>query len=824
MKQLLIWKNNLRNIFSTFLLLSIQMVQANSSMPNLDVQVLGGGSSKAIFQGAVSQSDSDVQALIFENTIPLDINFSITVDPIDEDQSSSLYLVASYNGNWFYLDEFLQWQSMHDDLSDIKSYTSKTLQRMETIKVASDKLLGPGEYLLYAGYLNHQNKIVYNKVPLGFIVFSKENAKLHRFKSELLLSSYFKKAMSNAYDEIIVTSGSSIDSSMSGSPSSASGGASSSSNVSSTNIQEAGVDEADIIKTNGSQLFALDNCNGSYKDTCLRTYQINESPASNQFLSLYQFESEGSIGNIYHTDIDYADKSQDTIIRISSSGSFYWAWWGYASAYGQQTTSINLLDVSNPSAIQPVTDIKVDGTLISSRRINNTLYLVSRTAPYIEGYKYWYPKEPNAWVTQAEIDANAQLLEDFYIYDIMPNITIGDSSATPLHQVNNCFLPPFGSKKKLDHSIISIVAIPLGEPESYYSSCIIGATETLYTSTNAIYLASTRYEYDTESGTWEFPGSKGEYKTEIHKFALSEQELQYKGSGTIPGHLGWNYDYKPFRMSEYNDELRIATSIGSTWQENSSTSLIVLKEDEDKGTLEKIGGIDGIGKPNEYLYSSRFVATRGYLVTFERTDPLYVLNLEDGSNPYIMAELEVEGFSEYLHPIGDTHLLGIGKNAITVKSDDGSERTWQQGLKLSLFDVSAPESVSEVQSMEIGKRPTYSALFYDHHAFSFLDAFANSPARFAIPVHLYDTVPEYSYYDINDPRAYYEWTHHGLYVFDLNTIDNPGFQLSGKLITAEAIPDFQYIGPRYGHSVIQGDSIHYFYNHKLYSSAISDLD
>gem|GEM_PF-603851 len=812
-----------QNVFLLFLILllpiQISLATSDLDMQELNTIVLGGGTSKAVFQGIVKQQDNNHSALIFEDDVALDISFSIKIAPEDESKKSQLYLVAQYNGQWFYLNQSQQWQAFIGDISsnmsELQSYTSKTLSATETIEVNSKQLFGAGEYLFYSGYLNHQNKIVHNQKGLGLIIFSSENAELHRFKSAELFTSYFQKAIAGTNNDIIITSGSSI----SGSPSTTQA----TGNVSSTNIQELGVDEADVIKSNGSQLFALDSCQGSNNSTCLQAYQINEFPASNQFLSQYSIDSENSKGKIYLTNIDTIDGPKEIVVRLAGQQAFYWSWWGYPATFSGQTTEINMLDVSSPESIQAISEIKLDGTLISSRRIGNTLYLVTRTSPEIENFNPYYPLEPNGHVTQEEIDANLQLLDDISIADIIPNITIGSNSPVALHQVDDCFLPPQDSSKMPDKSIISITAISLDNPDTFRSSCIIGSTETFYASPKSIYLASSRYEYDNESGTFIF-NSGGEFTTEIHKFSLTEEALLYKASGSITGSLGWEVDKKPFRMGEYNDELRIATSVGTRSAENSSTSLTVLKENEDTGTLEKIGGLDGLGKTDEYLYASRFIGKRGYLVTFRQTDPLYVLDLEDGSNPRIIAELEIDGFSEYLHPIGDTHLLGIGKNAIVTTDENGNENSWIQGVKLSLFDVSSSDSVTEVQSMEIGKRGTSSEVLRDHHAFSFLDAHNSSPARFAIPIDLYDTVPENNYYELDDPRAYYDWTHTGLYVFDLNTSDSPGFKLSGKLITAEAIPDYYYTGPRYGHSIIQGNSIHYFYNHQLYSSAISDLE
>jgi len=250
----------------------------------------------------------------------------------------------------------------------------------------------------------------------------------------------------------------------------------------------------------------------------------------------------------------------------------------------------------------------------------------------------------------------------------------------------------------------------------------------------------------------------------------------------------------------------------------------ILKENENIGELEPIGAIDSIGNTSSSLQSSRFMGNRAYLFTAGESNLLHVINLEDGTNPEIMDELVSDGFAEYLQPLGDSHLLGFGYKNVSITTDSGYTYNKRQGLKISLFDVSSSNSVNEVQSMEIGHSGTNSGLFRDHHTFAFLDAHNNSPARFAIPVNLYDTNPQYSYYDLSDPNYRYDWTHHGLYVFDVNYTDNPGFDLTGKLITAEAISDYYYIGPSYGNSVIQGDSVHYFYNHELYSSAIADLE
>jgi len=806
-----------------FVLLQNNTSLAAANMQNLQVSVLRGGVSNAVFQGRAKKTKTDVSALFFEDDEPLDINISITVDTADIGIKSELYLVAKYNQQWFYQSATGSWLSTTEDLSNLTAFTNTTLQATENLIVSSNKLLGPGEYLVYGGYLNRDSKIVYNQQAIEFIVFSANQPSLHQFQSNELLISYFKSAFKGGTNTFSTPDGDFSGGTADSTTSSESGNI----NVSSTNLQEQGVDEADVIKTNGEQLFALDNCQSDSKKTCLSAYQINELPASNQFLSEYQFDTENTLGAFYLSTIEADSQTKEIVTRVSGTYSFAWNWWSYSGNWTNTETEVNIIDVSSINNMQSAHKIKIDGNIVSSRRIANTLYLVTRLSPSIGGYHDYYPSEPNGWVTQEQIDANQSLLDNFSIADIIPDITLDKQNSVALHQAEDCFLPAHTSNKKADKSIISITAIPLDNPQDYQSSCIIGPTESIYVSTQSIYLASSRYQYDFPSVDYTLTDPIDYYKTEIHKFSISENMLSYKGSGDIPGHLGWDANKKPFRMSEYNGQLRVASSIGSNRGGTTSTSLTILQESSSSNLLEKIGSITGLGKTDETLYASRFIGSRGYLVTFKKTDPLYVLDLHDGYNPEVIAELEIEGFSEYLHPIGDTHLLGIGKNAVAAVDEQGNDLgfSWFQGVKLSLFDVTDADSVREVQSMEIGKRPSSSGALTDHHAFTFLTGQNNNPTRFAIPINLYDTTPQYSsWFDATDPRSYYDWTHNGLYVFDLETEFSPGFDLAGKLITAESISDYSYIGPNYGYSILQGNTVHYFYNHKLYSSAISDLE
>jgi hypothetical protein len=230
--------------------------------------------------------------------------------------------------------------------------------------------------------------------------------------------------------------------------------------------------------------------------------------------------------------------------------------------------------------------------------------------------------------------------------------------------------------------------------------------------------------------------------------------------------------------------------------------------------------IDGIGKPGEQLYAARFLGDRAYLVTFRVIDPLYVIDLSDPADPYIAGELEIEGYSDYLHPISENLLLGIGKDAIP---DDGStdfgfqRGAWYQGVKLSLFDVSDPTQPTEINSLSYGKRGTDSEILYDHHAISYLPATELRPARFAIPIQLHTTVPDYEWFDPSQPNAYYSFTSRGLYSFEA---DSTGVEQVGYIEATDAneLLRFSPWGAFGDRSLLVDDAVFYVHQGEVLSS------
>jgi hypothetical protein len=171
-----------------------------------------------------------------------------------------------------------------------------------------------------------------------------------------------------------------------------------------------------------------------------------------------------------------------------------------------------------------------------------------------------------------------------------------------------------------------------------------------------------------------------------------------------------------------------------------------------------------LGKPNELLYGARFMGDRLYAVTFKWVDPLYVVDLADSADPRIAGDVQMPGYSDYLHPLPNGLLLGFGKDARPAVTRGDGEYAWYQGLQLSLFDVADAGKPREIQRVLMGKRGSDSALLRDHHAFSAL-TLSDNLMTLAIPARLHDGTPVGG----SPPRdtSYYPWQESGLMRFEL---------------------------------------------------------
>jgi hypothetical protein len=426
--------------------------------------------------------------------------------------------------------------------------------------------------------------------------------------------------------------------------------------------------------------------------------------------------------------------------------------------------------------------------------------------------------------TELERQKNQALLDQVQLADLLPAFR-WNGAATPLVTAESTYLPPLNPDRWEEPTLITITAIDLRDPVRRFAKTLVGPAESVYVSPLNLYLASTRYQYRIMAAPQgqamaamtvltETPPET----TDIHKFRLTAGGPEYKGSATVVGNLGWEPDKRPFRLGEDRDVLRVATSLGETWNETSTTRLTLLKEAGD-GLFTETAHVDNIGEPGERLYAVRYTGSRAYLVTFRVTDPLYVFDLSDPYVPIKAGELHIQGYSDYLQPLSDSRLLGIGKDAVAdaASTDFGGRGAWYQGVKLSLFDVADPAKPTELNSIVIGKRGTDSDALTDHHAVTFLPAASGRPARLALPIRKHDTLPAYVGGNLITPSTYYDWTHTGLYLFD---ITDDSIRQAATLIVADRSGEetVDYGGYGRDRSVIVDDSVHYMHDGKVWSA------
>ena len=500
---------------------------------------------------------------------------------------------------------------------------------------------------------------------------------------------------------------------------------------SSTLVQEAGVDEADLLQSDGTYLYTLQTGFGS--NPTVAAYQRGSDGRANRLATLAlpldgatSLDSDGMhlsddrrtlavIARAWTMGPPPAD-----CVEVCASLMPFWM---------NSSVQVQRVDVSNPAAAALGERLQIDGTLVDSRRIGNQLYVVTTWRPTL------LPQVLPANATTAEREAAIAALRPA---DLLPRLRrngASRASSEPLMAETDCYVREGNAAN--DMQLTTVTVFDLASPTlARRSRCFVGGTEALYMSATHLYLATTQWAVPANRVGFGFPV---DMRTDIHKFALAgDGGVSYRASGSVAGHLGWDREKAPYRFSEHNGDLRVLSFTGSFgWFDiNSATStapspatLTVLRERSSDQTLQPVATLPNstrpaaIGKPGEQVYAVRFVGDRGYVVTFRRTDPLYVLDLSNPADPKTVGELEVAGFSEMLYPLPGGQLLGVGRDA------DSSGRA--TGLKFALFDVNDPSRPGLRASLTVGDVGSMSALDGSRHGLNLLQV--GSVARVALP-------------------------------------------------------------------------------------------
>lgn len=505
---------------------------------------------------------------------------------------------------------------------------------------------------------------------------------------------------------------------------------------SSTTLQESGVDEADLMKTDGQRIFSLTRKISGRIDGLRVDRRLGDgSLATDGTLALRETDVISGL---------HLAPSGERVALLGQPMLAYGMWplTGLTKpddAIDTLQTVVDLVDAKSGQALVKSHRIRVDGELVGSRMIGNTLYLVTTWHPRLDRV----PLYGNSTVAERKA-AIAQIKSQ----DLLPNFSVTRAGSAepfvsePLLADTDCYLQSDNTSYGVQ--MTTVTAFNLASPTLDRSSrCFMGGTEALYMSTQNIYLATRRYEVFSQDGMMVYPS---QVSTDIHKFALNGLAIEYRGSGEISGHLGWDASKKPYRMSEHKGDLRVLSYtdqfgwFGEPGSASPTTTpspavLTVLRENAPAGKLQTLSTLPNtqrpqhIGLSGEQVYAVRFLGDRGYVVTFRRTDPLYVLDLSDPTDPKVTGELKTTGYSDYLLPAGEGLLVGVGK-------DTSTERGLQR-VKISLFDVSNISAPKELATRVLGKFSSSSGLDYDSHSVNLMTV--GNITRLALPVQVNDT-------------------------------------------------------------------------------------
>ena len=438
-----------------------------------------------------------------------------------------------------------------------------------------------------------------------------------------------------------------------------------------TNTQVQGVDEADIVKTDGTYIYYLTN----EKLTIINT----ENASQMKEMSTIKFDETFTPEEIFLNNdkiivIGKRYEYDKTERKIGIDEDYLYP--NYMDKTYTSAKLYNVKDKINPTLERTV---EVEGDYLTARMIGSNVYIASN--------KYMY----YAYICNTY--KSTELNEDDFKPHYLDTATSNETKSINFDCIY--YIPEFE-----DTNYLNIVAFNITNNQEANVESYLGAGEEIYASKENLYVTKTKYDYEGKNKT--------SITTEIYKFNLNNANCTFAKAGDVPGSV-----LNQFSMDECNGYFRIATTDSTSWNSESNTNnLYVLNEN-----LETIGKIEGLAK-GERIYSVRFMGNRAYMVTFVETDPLFVIDLSNPTTPTVLGELKIPGYSKYLHPYDETHLIGIGEDTEVVNYGYG-DRVVTNGMKMAMFDVTDPNNPQELYNVKIGEKGTYSELLYNHKALLF---------------------------------------------------------------------------------------------------------
>lgn len=526
-----------------------------------------------------------------------------------------------------------------------------------------------------------------------------------------------------------------------------------------TPTQEPGVDEADLLKTDGTRVLALVPQDarpggGGPSGTLLLSTRLPDGTLRPE--SRTPVLAEPDLSLFVHGLLLHSPSSLAMAVGGSARAQRLSECAGIDCQFGpmriENYVHVELMNVARPEAPSVRQRLQFDGRLIGTRQIGATAYVVTQHSPQLA-----VDLLP-ATASAAEREAALAALKT---EDVLPKLRVDRGPAQPLVRDTDCWIQPGNASPSVEITVVT--AIDLASPTlARRSRCFAGGAEALYLSTESLVLATSRSTVQAVQAPMGAASGASlgqvvsvitpalvirpmDTRTDLHKFALRSGDIEYRGSGEVQGHLGWDSRQASYRISEHAGHLRVLTFTGTVgWfcgaeaciagarqmAEVSPARLTVLRESAERRALDVVATLPNerrpapLGKPGEQVYGVRFTGDKAYVVTFRLTDPLYVLDLANPTDPRVAGELELPGYSSYLFPLPEGLLLGVGRDA------DAQGR--MGGVKVALFDVRDPANPRLRDSVVWGGAGSLSGLDMGPHGINLLTR--GRDTRVALPV------------------------------------------------------------------------------------------
>ena len=476
-----------------------------------------------------------------------------------------------------------------------------------------------------------------------------------------------------------------------------------------TNVQERGVDEPDMVKTDGKYVYTV---SGS------QVIIAKSWPAASaRVVARYQLPAQVTPQQLFLAGDRLVVLSHVYQQPTTTPGTDYF--------YGTRMTVLDIAERARPRVLH---EADVEGWMAQARMIGDDVYLVSNANMNIPG-RILEKANSRAAALAKEIGEDHNKLEKgkeraFRTVRAELERRFGGADLTsamprerhrtgrgamgafkPLYACQDLLVPRGGSQL----GTLNVVHFDIDRPGDLDSIGLMASGWTIYASADALYAAMPSYGWNHFWGWGPALAPEASNTTHIHKFDLSGEKPRYLASGSVRGHIN-----NQFSLSEHRGYLRVATT-DQAWgwggeRPATGNHLYVLATRGSR--LRQVGAIEDLAR-GERIYAARMMGDKGYMVTFRQTDPLFTLDLSNPERPRVAGELKINGFSSYIHPLDGDHLLTIGQDA----DDDGRVL----GVHVQVFDVSNPARPRRSAHERLANRDgwSWSAAQWDHHAFTY---------------------------------------------------------------------------------------------------------